>query len=352
MRKLLPLAALVLTCTLTQGAWAQSAPVAKDGRTVNEIATYQGADREKRLLEGARKEGEVSVYYAHPIVQDLMAAFTKKYGIKTRSWRGGSEAMQQRLTAEQRAGRHDVDIFLTTSSDTELFAREKVLQEIRSPQHQDLMPGSVPAHRQWATFNLDIFVAAYNTKLVKKEDLPKTYNDLTDPKWKGKLAVEANDHVWFGALMGEMGEAATRKLFDSIIATNGISVRKGHSLLAGMVASGEVPLALTVYTWNSETLKRKGAPVETLLLQPLYGYPAGIAMPVRAPNPNAAVLFYDFVLGEGQKIMADAGYIGSSKRVPTMLGNLGAKLIDVPTILRDQDKWFKAYEEVFVKRAR
>lgn len=331
---------------------AGAAGEGKDGRTVPEVATYQGADRMARLIDGAKKEGEISIYYAHPIVKTMADAFSAKYGVKLKLWRGGSEAIMQRVMAETRAGRNDVDVILSTSADTEAASREKILQEVRSAVHADLMTGSVPAHRQWAAFNVDVFTASYNTKLVKKEDLPKTYQDLLDPKWKGKLAVEANDHVWWGAMAAEMGEDRLRKLFDGIIATNGIGVRKGHSLLAGMVASGEVPLALTVYSWNPEQLKRKGAPVEGLYLQPLFAYPAAIAMMAKAPNPNAAVLFYEFVLGEGQKIMADADYGPTSKKVDSHLRGVQFKLIDAVQALDNQDKWVRMYDEAIIKKAK
>ena len=345
---LLPMAVLLSQAAPT--AWAQAG---KDGRTLAQVATYEGPDRQARLLDGARKEGELSVYYAHPIVKDMAEAFSRKHGVKVKLWRAGSEAIMQRLFAESRAGRHEVDVFLSTAADTEAAAREKLLQEVRSSVHADLIPGAVPAHHQWAAFNLDVFTASYNTRLVRKEDLPKSYQDLTDPKWKGKLAVEANDHIWWGALSAELGEEAARKLFDTIVAVNGISVRKGHSVLAGMVASGEVPLALTVYSWNPEQLKRKGAPVEGLYLQPLFAYPAAMAVMAKARNPNAAVLFYDFVLGEGQKIMADADYGPTSRKVESHLNKLPPyKLIDAVQALDRQDRWVKMYDEAFIKKAR
>lgn len=331
-------------------AWAQPA---RDGRSITQVATDQSPDRGTRLLEGARREAQLTVYYAHPIVKDIAEAYSKKFGIKVRLWRAGSEAIMQRVFAEARANRHEVDVFLSTAADTEAASRERLLQEVRSPVQADLIPGALPEHRQWAAFNLDVFTASYNTRLVRKEDLPKTYQDLTDPKWKGKLAVEANDHIWWGALSAEMGEAQARKLFDAIVGTNGISVRKGHSVLAGMVASGEVPLALTVYSWNPEQLKRKGAPVEGLYLQPLFAFPAAVAVMARAPNPNAAVLFYDFVLGEGQRIMADADYGPTSRKVDSHLSRLpGFKIIDAVQTLEQQDRWLKMYDEIFIKRAK
>ena len=321
-------------------------------RTAAQIAAYEGADRQQMLLEGAKKEGELMVYYSHPIVQVMVDAFNKKYDLKGKLWRGGSEAGMQRIIAEHKAGKFDWDVVLNPAHDCETLAREKLVVEVRSPYHADLIEKGLPTHRQWATFNVDVFTAAYNTKLLKKEDLPKSYEDLLDPKWKGKLAVEANDHAWYGSLLAEMGEERGSKFFEKLIATNGLSVRKGHSLLAGMVAAGEVPLALTVYSWNAPQLKRKNAPIETHYLQPLYAMMSAVAMSSKAPHPHAAALFYDFVLSEGQKIMVDADYAVGSKKFETHMRNIPYKIIEPAEILKQQDKWFKMYDEQIIKKSR
>ena len=125
-----------------------------------------------------------------------------------------------------------------------------------------------------------MFTASYHTRRVRKED-------LTDPKWKGRLGVEVDDRVWWGAPSADMGGEAARKLFDTIVAVNGVPIREGHSMRAGMVASGEVSLALIVHGWNPEQPKRKGAPVVGLHLQPLYAYPAAVAVMARARDSNA-----------------------------------------------------------------
>src|SRR5439155_10084312 len=138
----------------------------------------------------------------------------------------------------------------------------------------------------------------YNTNLVKKADLPKSYDDLLDPKWKGRIAIEADDSDWFAGLVGQLGQERGTKLFRDIAATNGFSVRKGHTLLANLVAAGEVPLALTVFNYTAEQLKRKGAPVDWLPLPPVVSMPNSIAVANAAPHPHAAVLFLDFMLSE------------------------------------------------------
>jgi len=289
-----------LMLTLMGQATAQVVDASKP-MSIAELAVYQGPDRQAKLLEGAKKESGLSIYHVYPALTNIMNEFGKKYNIKVKSWRAGSEAVLQRVTSENRGNKFDVDIVQNNAPENEAAYREKLLQEVKSPYHNDLLPQAIPAHKQWVGITVDIWTAAYNTEKIKKEDLPKSYKDLLDPKWKGQLGIEGNNHAWFGAMMGKMGEEEGQKLFANIASTNGISNRKGHSLLTMMVSSGEVPLALTVYSWNPEQLKIKGAPVEGLALQPLMAQPSTIAMLKKAPNPYTALLFYDYMLTEGKK---------------------------------------------------
>jgi iron(III) transport system substrate-binding protein len=312
-----------------------------------EIATYNGADRQERLLEGAKKEGELTVYHAYPQLSAVTTAFTKKYGIKVKNWRSGSEGILQRVTSEARGRKNDVDIIQVNAPESEALHRESLLQPVASPHLKDLIPAAIPAHKEWVGVTVDVFSAAYHTTSVKKEELPKSYKDLLDPKWKGRLGVEAEDHAWFATLLSIMGEQQTLKLFNDIVATNGISVRKGHSLLASLVASGEVPLGLSVYSWNPDQLKEKGAPIEGLLIEPVVGQFSSISMAKRAPHPNAAALFYDFMLTEGEQILSDMKFVPTSTKVKSPIpSNISIKFIDPGQALDNSEKWIKLYQNV------
>jgi iron(III) transport system substrate-binding protein len=341
-----------MAATLALAALPAAVRAQDAGKAARDLALYPGPDREARLVELAKKEGELSVYHVYPALPLVMAAFTRKYGIKVRAWRAGSEAVLQRLSAESRGGRFDVDIVQNNAPENEAAWREKLLQEVWSPGLKDLMTGAAPAHRGWAGITLDIWVASYNTNAVKKDELPKAYADLADPRWKGRLAIEANNQVWFGTLLAEMGEEAGSKLFSQIVATNGISARKGHSVLANLVASGDIPLALTVYSWIPEQLKKKGAPIESLALQPLLAQPSTIAMLKRAPNPAAALLFCDFMLGEGQKLLADAQFVPASRLIDSPLARLPMKLIDPARALDQQERWQKLFDDIVIRNAK
>jgi iron(III) transport system substrate-binding protein len=340
----------VMASLAAQPALAQDKAKIEQARA---LALYQGADRDAKLVAEAKREGEITIYHAYPALTKVIDAFGKKYGIKVNTWRSGSEAIVQRLTTEARAGRHEVDIVQNNAPENEFAHREKLLQEVRSPYQADLIPQAVPAHHEWAGITLDVWIAAYNTNKVKKEDLPKSYADLQDPKWKGKLGVEADDYGWFGALMSEIGEAQGTKVFNNIVATNGISVRKGHSLLGTLVASGDVPLALTIYDWNPPQLKDKGgAPIEGFYISPVIAQPSTIAMLKGAPHPAAALLFYDFMLSEGQQMLAKIHYTVTSKKLPSRLAGVQVKYIDPGKAIDNQGKWLKQYDEIILKKAR
>jgi iron(III) transport system substrate-binding protein len=309
--------------------------------------------RLQRLAEGARKEGEVMVYHSTQSedLRPVFDAFTKKYGVKVREWRSSSENVLQRVIRESNAGRHDVDLIENNLPELEGLRREKLLRRIDSPVYDDLRPKMAPAHHEYAVSTMDVFVQAYNTQKVKREELPKTYQDLLDPRWKGRLGVEAEDEGWFGTLVGAMGEEKGVKLFHDIVSTNGISVRKGHTLLAQLVASGEVPLALTVYNYKPEQLKAKGGSIDWFVMPPVVAQMHGVAVHKDAPHPNAAELLHDFFLSEGQGILAARDFVASSRKVSSPFDKMDIHFIDPAEAIDKDEQWTKLWEQNVKKRS-
>jgi len=344
----LPVAAGILLALFAVQAPAQ-APADS-----SRIAQLQGPDRQQRLADGAKKEGELTLYTSAPVddVAVLTAAFEKKYGVKVRVWRAASEKVLQRAVTEARANRFDVDVIDTNGPEMEGLHREKLLQEVKSPYLGDVIPQAIMPHREWVGTRLNIFTAAYNTKLVKKEELPKTYEDLLDPKWKGRLGIEAEDFDWFSGVIGAMGEAKGVKLFRDIVAKNGISVRKGHTLLTNLVASGEVPLALTVYNYKAEQLKNKGAPIDWFAFPPAIARPNGSGVMRRAPHPNAAVLYFDFMLSDAQALLAKRDFIPTNKKIDSPLNKMPIRFVDSAVILDQEAKWSNLYHDIFTKQGK
>jgi iron(III) transport system substrate-binding protein len=300
------------------------------------------------LIDGAKKEGAVTLYSSLVVTDSnaIIEAFTKKYGVPVRLWRGSSEDILRRAVTEARGSRYDVDVAETAGSEMEGLEREKLLAEISSPVFAQLVPQAVVPHRGWVTDRLSIFTAAYNTTLVSPADVPKSYEDLLDPKWKGKLGIEADDANWFSAVVGALGEPAALDLFRDIVARNGMSIRKGHSLLANLVVSGEVPLALTAYGYRVDRLKKGGAPIDKVYLPPVIGLPTGVAVLRRAPHPFAAVLFADFMLTDGQDLMAQRGYVVTRRDLAAIPADL--RLIDLASFIDQREKWTRLFKETFV----
>jgi iron(III) transport system substrate-binding protein len=335
-----------------RAVWAQASTQAKS--TAIELAAYAGADRQARLLEGAKKEGPLSIYTSAQSddMGALVAGFEKKYGLKTTTWRAGSEKVLQRAVTESRGNRHTVDIVETNGPEMEAIHREKVFVAVKSPNLSQLIPQALRPHGEWVGTRLNVFVQAWNTKLVKPEELPKTWEDLLHPRWKGRLGIEAEDQDWLAGTCAELGEAKGIKLFKDIVAANGMSVRKGHTLLAQLVVSGEIPLALTVYNYKAQQLKEKGAPIDWLAIGTPVARANGVGMARMAPNPHSAVLFYDYEISEeGQKVLAERDFVATSTKVDNPFkGKL--RFVDSAKMLDEGDKWTKLYEEIFAAKGR
>jgi iron(III) transport system substrate-binding protein len=322
----------------------------KAGATAVDVGSYAAPDRAQKILEGAKKEGELTIYTSAQTddMGALVAAFEKKYGIKVSVWRSSSEKVLQRAVTEARGNRYTMDIAETNGPELESMHREKIVTAVKSPYLADLIKPAVLPHGEWVGTRLNVFVLAYNTNLVKKEELPKTWEELAQPKWKGRLGIEQEDSDWLAGQFAELGEARATKVFKDIVAANGISVRKGHTLLTQLVVSGEIPLALTVYNYKAEQLKKKGAPIDWFTIGPAIARPNGIAVAKQAPHPHAAVLFFDFELSpEGQKILADRDFVPTSRKVDTPLNKVPMKFVDARIQLDEFQKWEKLYGELF-----
>ncbi|HUP96642.1 MAG TPA: extracellular solute-binding protein, partial [Usitatibacter sp.] len=331
-------AALLAGLVLAGLAHAQGDPLAA-------IDRLQGEARTKALVDAARKEGEVMVYHSTQTsdLKPVFDAFTAKYGIKVKEWRSSSENIVQRVISQTRAGKLEVDLIENNSPEMEALRRENMLRAMESPYFADLRPGTLGAHRTYATSTIDVFVQAYNTEKVKREELPKSFEDLAHPRWKDRLGIEAEDQAWFGTLLNEIGREKGVKLFRDVIAKNGMSVRKGHTLLANLVNSGEVPIGLTVYNYKPAQLKAAGGPIDWVVMQPAVGQLHAVAVHKQAVHPHAAALLYDFFLGEGQPLLAKLSFVPASAKVPSPFGDMPIRYIDPAEALDKQDQWLKTY---------
>ena len=290
-----------------------------------ELALYQGADRDKILLEGAKKEGQVVFYTSNTwVAGPVSQEFEKKYPfIKANVWRSDSKALLKRLTEELAAGRSIADVVETSPEYLLIMLREKLLQEHFSPEisaydDEAKIKGKVGVYG-WT--NREIYISlGFNSKIVPPAEAPKSIKDYLDPKWKGKMSIAGTTTgvQWVGALLDLMGREFMDKLSAQEINVQNIS----GAALSGLVASGEVPLSPTIFNSNIFTHKQKGAPVEWRPLDPVIAGVGTSGMVLNAPHPHAALLFLDYLHSkEGQQVAMKGGL--SSAR--TDIGSLEQK---------------------------
>jgi iron(III) transport system substrate-binding protein len=333
---------------------AAGTPLRASAQAAPDVAGLQGADRTQRLIDGAKREGTISIYASMPVedMQVITAAFEQKYGVKAVIWRASSENLLQRVVTEARARRFDVDVIETNGPELEALHRERVLVPVRSPLLSELLPAAVQQHGEWVGTRLNVYALAYNTGLVKKEELPNSWAGFTDPKWKGRLGIEAENWDWFAAVVSTLGEEQGLKVFRDIVAANGISIRRGHTLLSNLVASGEVPLALTIYDYRGGQLRASGAPVDFYYIQPTPARVNGVAMHRAAPRPYSAALFYDFMLSDAQDILAERGFSPTNVKRKPLPAGLDINIINSAQMLNEGQKWQGLWRDTVLRGAR
>jgi len=295
---------LSLQVSLSHGAQAKPMSLA-------ELALYKGGDREKILIEGAKKEGQVVFYTSNTWVAGPMSQeFEKKYPfVKANVWRSDSKALLKRLTEEVAAARYIADVVETSPEYMSILLREKMLQEYLSPElgayDDDAKIKGKTGVFGWT--NREIYISlGFNSKLIPAAEAPKSIKDYLDPKWKGKMAIAGTTTgvQWVGALLDLMGREFMEKLSAQEINVQNIS----GAALSGLVASGEVPLSPTIFNSNIFTHKQKGAPVEWRPLDPVIAGVGTSGMVLNAPHPHAALLFLDYLHSKlGQEVAMKGG---------------------------------------------
>ncbi len=270
------------------------------------IVYAASADRD-RILEGAKREGRLVLYTGMDVEEANQYAkeFTKKYPfIKPDVFRSSGEKVQTRFLVEHRANVHNADIFQTSIVQVYQLKNAGLLAKYISEESLSYAAGFKDPLGYWTAFYLIPYVIGYNTNLVSAKDAPKSYEDLLHPRWKGQIGLETEEYQWFYHLVQILGNEKGLDYMRRLAGQNP-QMRKGHTLLAQLVAAGEMALAVVVYSNRVERMKDVGAPIDWVRFRgPTITAINAISIPEKAPHPNAAKLFVDFVLSrEGQNLL-------------------------------------------------
>jgi ABC-type Fe3+ transport system substrate-binding protein len=325
------------------------------------IAAAPAAAADQALIDAAKKEGRVTWYTSQIVdqfVSPAAAAFEKKYGIKVDYVRADSADIVLRIFNEAKARNVQADVFDGTGSKA-LVDAGLVLQWLPDSAKR-LPPQYVDVKGYWTATNLYVHVTAINTDLVPRGTEPKTYQDLLDPKWKGKMAwsgLQSSTAApgFIGLVLTEMGRekgtAYLQELAKQNITPLGVSARQ----VANQLIAGEFPLALHMNINHIVISRQQGAPVDWIAIQPAFAFLSIIGKTKDSPHPNAGKLLVDYLVSsEGQTLYRDADYIPVDPNLPPHDPSLrpdGVKFrahyLPPDDVNSSVAAWWKVYEDIF-----
>jgi ABC-type Fe3+ transport system substrate-binding protein len=327
----------------------------------DDIFKYIGSDRQQKLIEGARKEGQVAFYSAlivNQALRPIAEKFGKKYPfIKVTHWRADSEDIAQKVSAEVRANNVVGDVLEGTGVG-EQAVQAGLLVPYTTPAIVAFPESYRDPTNMWTPTRLSYYSIAYNTRLVPENKVPKSYEDLLDPQWKGKIAWRigsaSGTPLFITNLRLAWGEDKARVYFEKLKEQKVVNFGAGSArTLVDRVVAGEYAIALNIFAHHPLISKAKGAPVNSKLLDPVASTAATMGVVRGAKHPYAALLLIDFILSrEGQEILLGADYFPADPSVPPapMLAPVVPKLAGVPENFVGPDKLMKytdSSEEIF-----
>ena len=319
---------------------------------VEAVANYAGADRQKVLEDGARREGGLLLYTTGTQIKPLLDRFEQKYPyLKVELARASSADTARKVIEEYRAGFEKVDAFELASHGLVVPRDENILMPFRSPEFEAFVPDAIEPKHHWVVVRESYTGIGFNNKLLPPDKAPKTYQALLDPQWKGRMAISGLTTTavnWVGSMVIAHGTDLVRRLGQQNIRIYNLTGRA----LANLMSAGEVILSPTIYNSHVAASADKGAPLGWFAPGPVPVTDTGVAIARKAPHPHAAMLFADFLMSkEAQLLYQELGYDSARRDV----AGPGARverlyLTNRPNFIREYEDWAKLYQDTFVRR--
>ena len=352
--RLVPSAVLliaILVCVATS-ALAAGAPL-----PLSQLALYQGPDREKILIEGAKKEGQLTFYNSHTWFRTYVKEFEKKYPfIRVSEWRSDSKNLLSRAVTEFNSSRSLVDVIETTAEAMGVMARDGMFQEYFTPEARHY-PDEVKSKGKQGLYYLGdretYNSLGFNATLIAPNEAPKVIKDLLDQKWKGKMSIAGTSTGvrWVGVMLDNLGREFLNRMAEQEVKVQSMS----GAALAGLVASGEVPLSPTIFDADVTVAKQKGTPIEWRPLDPVVTTVGYSGLSSKTNYPHSALLFLDYLHSrEGQQLIMKGGLwsprpdVGSlEQKFKKVYLDSKYPLVELETKLAE---WEKLMHQLFVRR--
>ena len=273
--------------------------------------------------------------------------------IDAQFYRAGDAQLMERILAEGRAGRFEWDVVSTTGFYAYNLKKRGMLASYDSPERKSIRTGHKDGDATWTSIYTNYTVLGYNSRSVAKENVPKSHADLLKPVWQGQVGIVQTAYEWFAVMLQGMGQEKGMA-FMRALAKQQPQLRNGRTLLAQLVGAGEINGALAAYSQNFENLKREGAPVDWVPLDPVYGNLNPMGLSARAPHPSAGRLFIDFVLSKtGQET------IRAQRRVPDRIDVLPdppklaqgfSAVFTADEVYANFDRYVKLFQDTFASK--
>jgi ABC-type Fe3+ transport system substrate-binding protein len=287
------------------------------------IYTYRGADRDAKVLAGAKKEGKVTLYSGMIIdygLRTLSDNFNKQYpDVKFEFWRGDTREMTQKVTAEQRSGRPVADA-VEASGIAGPIIKAGAVQPFTTPVAAAYGKQHVSKDNYYVAMRLSYFGLAYNTKEMTEAAVPKTYKELVDPKYKNKLSWRAQSDsgsdLFIAAMLKSLGDQAGEAYLKELAKQNVVNYTGSARALVDRVGQGEYPLAIGIFAHHPIIVKAAGAPVDVQMMEPIPSVFSTVSAIKGSANPHATMLLIDYMLSkEFQTAMLKADYFSARNDV-------------------------------------
>ena len=302
------------------------------------------------LIAGAKNDKEV-LWYTTTSAGDnqaIVAGFSKKYPfLRVQALRSTGEKLRQRVLAETSAGQFFSDVLSVSSMEMGLMKSRNLLQTYEPPEGEQYPAGAKDRDKQFTAIYARNFVMGYNTAMVAEKDRPKDWPDLLDPKWKGKIGMDEEEFEWYGTLVDYWGREKAGKFLRAFAAQQP-QLRRGHSLLAQLLAAGEFPVAI-VFPFEIEQLKLKGARVDwSATSDPIVTSINVIALSTKAPHANAGKLLINYILSEeGQTIIKNVSRVPLRPGIKPTMAKLDQSTLKIHYVPSDMFKKIAEYEKEF-----
>ena len=335
-------------------------PVASGTSHVSEVIAKIGSlgkkEREAFLVEGAKKEGAV-MWYGSVVVDEgirIIKAFGSRYpSIKADYYLATRYRLVTKVLSEWRGKNYVADVIGSVIfQGFEFLEHEGLVQPYLSPERVHYNPKYYPKDGSWYTYLMLVTGLAYNTNLVKSGEVPKTYEDLLHPKWKGKLLFDTGSEYLLAAFEDAWGKERAVQYMRKLAAQKP-TLHSRRPLEIQLVGAGEFPVVVDINVNNVIPLREQGAPIGVKLLRPTVAKPHALFLVKNSPHPHAAILFHYWMLSaEGQKVWSQLGHSSARKDVPSPYKELQ---VDYDFVLRPdnyanrhaKERYTREFREIF-----